>query len=62
LVDAINSFGTFDDDIKSKLPVFEMICEGDFPIEETLLPLFKRKVINYINQKSNKQTIKEIKE
>lgn len=62
LVDAINSFSTFDDDIKSKLPVFEMICEGDFPIEETLLPLFKRKVINYINQKTNKQTIKEIKE
>jgi hypothetical protein len=62
LVDIIKTSSTFDDDTKSKLPVFEMICEGDFPIEETLLPLFKRKVISYINQKSNKQTIKEIKE
>jgi hypothetical protein len=35
----------------SKLPIFEMTSGGDFPIENTLLPLFKRKLISYINQK-----------
>lgn len=35
----------------SKLPIFEMSCGGEFPIENTLLPLFKRKLISYVNQK-----------
>jgi hypothetical protein len=30
-----------------------MISRGDFPIEETLLPLFKRKTIMLINQARN---------
>ena len=38
---------------KTKLPVLEMISKGDFPIEETLLPLFKRKIIMLINQTRN---------
>ena len=38
---------------KTKLPVLEMISKGDFPIEETLLPLFKRKTIMLINQTRN---------
>jgi hypothetical protein len=38
---------------KTKLPVLEMISRGDFPIEETLLPLFKRKTIMLINQARN---------
>jgi hypothetical protein len=33
--------------------VLEMISKGDFPIEETLLPLFKRKTIMLINQARN---------
>lgn len=36
---------------KSKLPVIEMTSRGDFPIEETLLPLFKRKILSYLYQK-----------
>ena len=37
---------TFSDtENRTKLPVLEMISKGDFPIEETLLPLFKRKTI-----------------
>ncbi len=39
---------------KKSLPVFEMISKGEFPIDETLLPIFKRKLISYINFK--KQT------
>jgi hypothetical protein len=38
-------------DNKTKLPVVEMTSKGEFPINETLLPLFKRKLISYISQK-----------
>jgi hypothetical protein len=45
---------TFSDtENRTKLPVLEMISKGDFPIEETLLPLFKRKTIMLINQARN---------
>ena len=37
---------------KSKLPVIEMVSRGEFPIEETLLPLFKRKLQSYLYQKN----------
>ncbi len=33
-----------------KLPVFEIICDDIFPMEETLVPIFKRKVMSYISQ------------
>jgi hypothetical protein len=41
--------------------VLEMISKGDFPIEETLLPLFKRKTIMLINQAKNYNTTQEEK-
>lgn len=47
----INTFSQWnDEDEKSSLPVFEMVCSDIFPINETLLPLFKRKLINIIRQ------------
>lgn len=43
----------FDDKEKVvKYPVFEMVCNDMFPFEETLIPLFKRKLMSHINQKS----------
>ena len=45
----ITTFSELED--KKKLPVVEMISNGEFPLEETLLPLFKRKLISYIEQK-----------
>ena len=33
-----------------KLPIFEIVCEDMFPLEETLIPIFKRKVMSYITQ------------
>jgi hypothetical protein len=50
---------------RTKLPVIEMISRGDFPLDETLLPLFKRKLISYISQKqilSNYNKLKELQE
>lgn len=34
-------------------PVFEVICSNVFPLEETLLPIFKRKVLSLVNQKES---------
>lgn len=35
---------------KKKIPVFEFKCDREYPIENTLLPLFKRKVLSHIFQ------------
>jgi len=43
-----------------KLPVFELICSEDYPIDETLLPLFKRKLLSYIFQKYSIDSLKKI--
>ena len=49
----ISNFSTTKEQAKNKLPVYEMSSAGDFPIENTLLPLFKRKLISYVNQKKS---------
>lgn len=45
----ISKFSTWTEDEIKVSPVFEMISQGEFPIQETLLPLFKRKLIAFIN-------------
>jgi hypothetical protein len=57
----INNFSMWNSE-NNKLPVFEMISKGDFPIHETLLPIFKRKLISYINQKKTLENLKKVKE
>jgi hypothetical protein len=48
--------------VKSKnyktFPVFEMQCNQDFPMEQTIVPIMKRKVIAYIFQILNISKIK----
>jgi hypothetical protein len=53
---------TFEKNNESDDPIFEMICKDIFPMDETLVPIFKRKVLAYINQQGNvdKQNIKYI--
>jgi hypothetical protein len=58
----INTFSQWNTENKSKLPLFEMSCEGEFPINETLLPLFKRKLISYVNQVQMLENYKKNKE
>lgn len=38
---------------KNKLPSFYLICEKNVPLEETLFPLMKRKVMSYVLQTKN---------
>jgi hypothetical protein len=58
----IDTFSKWNVEDKTKLPVIEMISRGDFPIDETLLPLFKRKLISYIDQKQIIENYKKQKE
>ena len=58
----INTFSLYNEEEKLRLPIFEMICDGEFPIYETLLPLFKRKLITYLNQTQMLENYKKNKE
>lgn len=58
----LDSFSENKSEDKKRLPIIEMISNGDFPINETLLPLFKRKLISYITQKKLIEDYKKTKE
>lgn len=49
----------FDFDIDKKLPIFELKAVYDFPLESSLLPAFKRKILNYIIQKNTLKNLKK---
>jgi len=42
---------------EKKLPIFEIVCNEIFPIEETLIPIFKRKIMALINQSVKKELL-----
>jgi hypothetical protein len=51
LLSIIENNSTFKNtDYYKKLPVFEMMCDQDFPMEQTMVPIMKRKVMSYIFQ------------
>lgn len=55
----INTFSQWNlEDVRPTLPIFEMKCNDIFPINETLLPLFKRKMIGYINQSIPEKSVR----
>jgi hypothetical protein len=41
---------TYKKNNESKLPIFEVVCHEMFPLDETLIPIIKRKVVSLINQ------------
>ncbi len=41
---------TYEKNKESDYPIFEVLCSDIFPLEETLVPIFKRKILSYINQ------------
>lgn len=57
----ITRFSSFDSNDKKIGPVFQMTTTGVFPLQETLLPMFKRRVSSYIIQTKKIELIKEIK-
>lgn len=57
--DIILTFLTKGEKIKNhKYPIFEVICNEIFPLEETLIPIFKRKIMSYITQTIKKESNK----
>jgi len=58
----VSTFSQWNVDGGTRMPVVEMLSRGDFPINETLLPLFKRKLISYIEQKQLIENYKKKKE
>jgi hypothetical protein len=46
---------TYEKNNEELYPLFEVFCSDIFPLKETLVPIFKRKILAYINQ-SGKQT------
>lgn len=56
--DIIENFSTFSNDLKKLSPVFNMKAADEYPLDETLLPLFRRKLMSYILQSVRLETIK----
>jgi len=52
---------TYEKNGEDKYPLFEMTCKDLFPIDETLLPMFKRKILAFINQQKKVLIGKESK-
>ena len=51
IIQLISKFSkTYKDKKEKDCPIFEIICNQIFPLSETLLPIFKRKVSTIINQ------------
>lgn len=62
LNEIIEEYSTVDTTIKKEdLPIFSLKSSDDYPIFETLLPLFKRKLLSYILQSVKLNTIKNLK-
>lgn len=45
---------TYDKNNEKTYPIFEVSCSNMFPLKETLLPIFKRKILSYINQQKER--------
>jgi hypothetical protein len=58
----ITRFSSFDSNDKKIGPVFHMTSNGVFPIQETLLPMFKRRISSYIIQTKKIEILKEMKD
>jgi len=41
---------TYEKNNESYYPIFEVFCDDVFPLEQTLVPIFKRKILAYIHQ------------
>lgn len=48
---------TYEKDNEKSYPIFEIQCKDIFPIEETLLPISKRKIMSFINQQNKVKLI-----
>ena len=58
LTSIIETFSTFSNTEGNKnLPIFEIKCSQSFPMEQTLIPILKRKIMTYVFQIVNFEKI-----
>jgi hypothetical protein len=55
----INTFSSFTSVDKKTSPIFQMESSGIFPINETLLPMFKRRIAGLILQTKKEESIRK---
>ena len=55
----INNFSSFSPIDKKTAPIFHMTSSGVFPINETLLPMFKRRIAGFISQTKKFEQVKQ---
>jgi len=55
----INTFSSFSVIDKKTSPIFYMTSSGIFPINETLLPMFKRRIAGFISQTQKFEQVKQ---
>jgi len=54
LTDIINNFSKWNKpDANNKYPIFEVAGAEEYPLYQTLLPIFKRRILNYLNQSAS---------
>jgi hypothetical protein len=56
----IDNFSSYSDTQKKKAPVYDFKSEKEFPVNETLLPLFKRKLVGHVYQSKKFKTLPTI--
>lgn len=62
ITDILSNFSkSYETDNESLYPLFEIESKDIFPIEETLLPISKRKISSFINQQRNVRKINDKK-
>jgi len=52
---------TYEKNNETKYPVFRVTCSNIFPLKETLLPIFKRKILAFINQQKVSLVVGELR-
>jgi hypothetical protein len=58
LTSIIETFSSWNnDEFYKDLPIFEMRCSNDFPLEQTFIPIMKRKIMAYVFQIVNLEKI-----
>jgi len=60
LIKILENYGSKELEESKKLPIFQLMTTEDYPLDETLLPLFKRKLLSFIFQKFSIQNLKKI--
>jgi hypothetical protein len=58
MTNVIDTFSTWNStEFYKELPIFELKCSQKFPMEETIIPIMKRKLMAYVFQIVNFEKI-----